>query len=88
MGLAAFLVALLLQKRGVVPFETVQPPLVEAEQTIYGAIEEITVVGDNDHAASKVLEKVFQNTEGLNIQIVGWFWYGGRMFLDDHFLYI
>ena len=47
LGLAPFLLALLLQKRAVVPFKSIKPSLVEAEQAINGAIEEITVVGNN-----------------------------------------
>ena len=70
---SAFLLALLLQKRAVVPFKATKPSLVEAEQAINGAIEEITVVGNNDHAAPKVFKEVFENAEGLNIQIVGGF---------------
>ena len=30
-------------------------------------------MGDNNHAAPEVLEKVFENTEGLDIEIVGGF---------------
>ena len=30
-------------------------------------------MGNNDHAAPEVLKKVFENAEGLNIQIVGGF---------------
>ena len=73
LALAAFLLALLLQKRAVVPFKAIKPSLVEAEQAINGAIEEITVVGNNDHAAPEVFKEVFENAEGLNIQIVGGF---------------
>ena len=65
--------SLMLQECAVVPFETLQPSLFEAEQAINGAIQKVPVVGDNNHATAKVLQEILQNTQGLHVEVVGGF---------------
>ena len=45
--------------------------VVEAEQPVHGAIEEVAVVGHHHHAAAEILEEVFEHRQGLDVQIVG-----------------
>ena len=68
-----FLQTLLLEKAAVVAFEPLQMSLFKAEQAVNGAIQKITVVGHNDHAALEVLQEILQNTQGAHVKIIGGF---------------